>query len=91
MFRSARESEAESVGAAVPYLGSDPDRAQLPTREDGDPVPVVYVSDGSAGVTGDDGDLCVAVPNASGGVDVAVSADVGDLINLGIDTGGGLL
>lgn len=88
MFTSARESEAESVGAAVPYLAADPTREQLPTREDGDPVPVVYVSDGSADVTGNDGDLCVAVPNASGGVDVAVSADVGDLLNIGVDTGG---
>lgn len=88
MFRTMRESEAEDVGAAVPYLAADPTREQLPTREDGDPVPVVYVSDGSADVTGNDGDLCLAVPNASGGVDVAVSATTGDLVNLGIDTGG---
>lgn len=91
MFDSMRESEAETVGAAVPYLDTDPTRAQLPARKDGDPVPVVYVSDGSTGVTGDDGDLCLAVPNASGGVDVAVSADIGDLLTIGIDTGDGLL
>lgn len=90
MFRSARESEAESVGAALPYLDADPTRAQLPTTEDGDPMPVQYVSDGSTGVSGDSGDVCVAVPNDSGGVDVAVMADIGDLIAIdaSLDTGG---
>lgn len=88
MFASRNPSEAEQVGAAVPYLASDPTRDQLPTTEDGTPMPVQYVSDGSSGVTGDDGDLILAVPNGSGGVDVAVNADIGDLLSVGIDTGG---
>lgn len=88
MFTSLRESEAESVGAAIPYLDADPTRDQLPVDVNGDPVPVQYVSDGSADVTGDDGDKCLAVPNDSGGVDVAVGADIGDLVNIGIDPTG---
>jgi len=41
--------------------------------------------------TGDDGDLCLAVPKASGGVGVAVSAEVAGLVTIRIGSGGGLL
>lgn len=73
---------------AVPILGSDPTRDELPVDENGDPVPLQYVSDGSSGVTGQGGDLVVAVPNGSGGVDIAISADLSGSLSVGLDPTG---
>lgn len=81
-------SVARAQPAAVPILASDPAVGDLPTGENGDPVPIIYVSDGSAGVTGDSGDLILAAPNGSGGVDAAVAADISASITLGEDATG---
>lgn len=73
---------------ATPYFDTDPTRTDLPHLADGTPVPLLYVSDGSTGVTGEDGDLILAVPNGSGGVDIAVAADLSGSLSVGIDTTG---
>lgn len=70
---------------SVPYMG-DPARAGLPVDENGDAVPLLFVSDGSG--TGQDGDLVLAVPNASGGVDLAIAADLSGSLTVGIDVTG---
>lgn len=70
---------------SVPYMG-DPTRSDLPVDENGDAVPLLFVSDGSG--TGQDGDLVLAVPNGSDGVDLAIAADLSGSLSIGVDTTG---
>lgn len=81
-------STARAQPACIPVLDTDPTRSELPADENGDPVPILFFSDGSSGVTGDSGDLVVAVPNSSSGVDVVVASDISASITLGIDSTG---
>lgn len=74
---------------ALPYLSGDPANADLPVDENGDPVPLLFMSDGSG--TGDDGDLVVAAPDGQGGVSVTLAADISGGISIGIGDGTGLL
>lgn len=73
---------------ALPILSSDPSRSDLPTDENNDPVPLLYLNNGTT--TGDTGDVMVAAPDGSGGVDIAVAGDTSASITLGVD-GTGLL
>lgn len=70
---------------AVPYMG-DPSRSALPIDENGDPVALLFLSDGTG--TGDDGDLVLAVPNDSGGVDTVIASDLSASLTVGVDTTG---
>lgn len=89
-----RASPAETTGLAgdqpgsVPILGSDPTRSDLPVDENGDAVPLLFVSDGSSGVTGEGGDLILSVPNGSGGVDTSVAVDLSASLTVGVDPTG---
>lgn len=71
---------------AVPILSSDPTLADLPTDENGDATPLLFMSDGTG--TGQSGDLVLAAPNGSGGVDVTVASDTSGAITLGVDSTG---
>lgn len=73
---------------ATPILSGDPSRSELPTDENGDPVPLLFMSDGTG--TGQSGDIILAAPNGSSGVDVVVAVDSSGSITLGVD-GTGLL
>lgn len=89
-----RAGPTETTGLAgdqpgsVPILDTDPTLSDLPIDENGDAVPLLFVSDGSTGVTGDGGDLVLAAPNGSSGVDVTVAADLSASITLGVDSTG---
>lgn len=74
---------------AVPYLSGDPTRSELPIDENGDAVPLLFLSDGTG--TGEDGDLVLAVPNSSDGVTAAVAADLSASLSVGISDPTGLL
>lgn len=75
---------------SIPVFSSDPTLSDLPIDENGDAVPILYMSDGSSGVTGQGGDLVLAAPDGSGGVDIVIANDLSGSISLGID-GTGLL
>lgn len=75
--------EAGDQPGAIPVLSSDPSRSELPVDANDDPVPLLFMSTG--GGTGQAGDLILASPNGSGGVDVVVASDLSGSITLGID------
>lgn len=84
----ATTQRAGDQPGATPVLDTDPTRSDLPHEADGTPVPLLYVSDGSTGVTGEGGDLILATPNGSDGVDIAVAADLSGSLTVGIDPTG---
>lgn len=75
---------------AIPVFSSDPTLSDLPIDENSDAVPILFMSDGSTGVTGQGGDLVLAAPDGSGSVDIVIANDLSGSISLGID-GTGLL
>ena len=82
------DSVAANQPSPLPIFESDPSRSDLPTDSNADPVPIAYMSDGSTGVTGDSGDVVVAAPDGSGGVDTTVASNISTSITLGEDSTG---
>lgn len=87
-----RASPTETTGmagdqpGAVPIMSGDPTRDELPIDENGDPVPMLFMSDGTG--TGESGDLILATPNDADGVDAVVAVDLSASITLGVDSTG---
>lgn len=79
---------AGDQSGSLPILTSDPERSDLPTDQAGDRVALLYLANG--GATGSSGDLVVAAPNASGGVDVTVAVALSATITLSSGGAGGL-
>ena len=82
------DSIASNQPSPLPIFQSDPSRSELPADSNADPVPIAYMSDGSTGVTGDSGDVAVAAPDGSGGVDTTVASNISASITLGEDSTG---
>jgi len=79
----ANDSVASNQPSPLPIFATDPGRSDLPTDTNADPVPIAYMSDGSGGVTGDAGDVVVAAPDGSDGVDTVVASNISASITLG--------
>lgn len=83
---SATTGLAGDQPASVPIMSGDPTLSELPVDSNNDAVPILFMSDGTG--TGQSGDIILAAPNGSGGVDTTVAVDASGAITLGVDATG---